>query len=138
MIKEPEKYKNGIHPAAGLSERDKTWVKTFYPPLTKDDYEKLLLLRSVRLNIAAGEQKNYIIQPTATRYYDISTFGTSDTIMVLFEDFKDELRYITADDDSGEDYNASVRVKLFKNSKYILRIRFYYSDRTGETAVMIW
>jgi hypothetical protein len=58
--------------------------------------------------------------------------------MVLFEDDNGNPRYLTADDDSGEDTNASLWVKLLKGRKYILRIRLYYSDRSGETAVMMW
>jgi len=138
LIKEPEKYSNGLTPEQGLSERDKTWARTIYPPLTDADYAKLELLQSVTLDIAPGEQKNFRIQPSVTRYYDISTFGTSDTVMVLFEDQDGELRYLTADDDSGENYNASIRIKLFKDHKYVLRIRLYYKTRSGETAVMMW
>ncbi|MCZ8048831.1 MAG: hypothetical protein GPI90_12075 [Microcystis aeruginosa K13-05] len=43
-----------------------------------------------------------------------------------------------SDDDSGDDTNASLRVKLLKDHKYILRIRLCYSDCSGETAVMMW
>ena len=138
LIKEPAQYRSGLRPTGGLSERDKTWVKTFYPLLTDNDYSELKPLQSVELDIAEGEQKNFIIQPTATRYYDIRTFGVSDTVMVLFEDEGGELRYRTGDDDSGEDSNASIRFKLIQGRKYVLRIRLYYSDRRGATAVMMW
>jgi len=138
LIKEPEKYRTGLDPAGGLSERDLTWVKTFYPALADKDYTELEPFKSVELEIAAGQQRNFVIEPAATRYYDIRTFGLSDTVIALFEDDGAEPRYITADDDSGEDYNASLNVKLFKNRRYVLRVRLYYSDRAGETAVMIW
>ena len=55
-----------------------------------------------------------MIRPDATRKYEIRTFGTSDTVMVLFEDENGELRYLAGDDDSGEDYNAHLQVKLLK------------------------
>jgi hypothetical protein len=138
MIKEPEQYRNGLSPAGGLSERDKTWVKTFYPPLAAQDYVELKPFRSAELTIGPGEQKNFVIRPTNTRYYDIQTFGESDTVIVLFEEEGGELRYRTADDDSGEDYNASLRLKLIKGHKYVLRVRLYYAARAGETAVMFW
>ncbi len=138
LIRDPAQYRNGLKPAGSLSERDKMWVKKFYPSLTNQDYTPLKPLQSVTLSIASGEQMNFIIQPEATRFYDIRTFGTSDTVIVLFEDEKDNPRYLTADDDSGEDKNASLRVKLLKGRQYILRIRLYYSDRSGETAVMMW
>jgi hypothetical protein len=138
MIKEPAQYKNGLSPAGGLSSRDKTWVTTFYPPLANADYTELQPFESVKLALAAGEQRNYIIRPNATRYYEIRTFGTSDTVMVLFEDDNGALRYQTGDDDSGEDRNASIHIKLMSGRKYVLRIRLYYADRTGETTVMMW
>jgi hypothetical protein len=81
---------------------------------------------------------NFRIEPDATRSYTIRTFGISDTVMVLFEEVNGELRYLTGDDDSGEDYNAEIQVRLFRGRRYVLRIRLYYSDRAGETAVMMW
>ncbi len=138
MIKKPEKYINGLEPEAGLSKRDKTWVKTFYPALKKNDYLNLLPWRSVQMSIGAGEQINFNINPETTRYYNLSTFGSSDTLMVLFEDENGELRYREADDDSGTGYNAKIRIKLIKGHKYVLRIRLYYSNKFGETAVMMW
>ncbi|MEW6363151.1 MAG: M12 family metallopeptidase [Acidobacteriota bacterium] len=138
LIKEPAQYRDGLAPAGGLSDRDKQWVRTFYPPLTAADYTELLPLKSVELAIAPGEQRNFLIKPDATRYYEIRTFGESDTVMVLFEDAAGELRYLTADDDSGEDYNAHIRLKLTKDLKYVLRIRLYYSERAGQTVVMMW
>lgn len=138
LIKEPAQYRNGLIPAGGLSERDKSWVRTFYPPLDEADYEELNPVESVRLALAPGEQRNFVIRPQATRYYEVRTFGTSDTVMVLFEDLNGEPRYLTGDDDSGQDRNAYIRVKLRKGRKYLLRIRLYYASRAGETAVMMW
>jgi hypothetical protein len=138
LIREPARYTGGLVPAGGLSDRDKTWVRTFYPPLSDTDYEELRPVESVRLSIAAGEQRNFVIRPQATRYYEIRTFGASDTVMVLFEDLDGEPRYLTADDDSGEDRNAHIRVKLLKGREYVLRVRLFYAARAGETAVMMW
>lgn len=138
LIKEPEQYRTGLEPAAGLSERDREWVKSFYPLLTDHDYTELEPYHSVQLAIAPGEQKNFIIEPHDTRYYEIRTFGVSDTVLVLFEDENGEPRYVTADDDSGENYNSYIRVKLFSGRTYILRIRLYYSDVSGEPTIMVW
>ena len=137
LIKEPARYSNGLSPAGGLSDHDETWVRTFYPPLAEPEKE-LRLLETVRLDIAPGEQKNLVIRPEATRYYDVRTFGTSDSVMVLFEDRSGQLRYLTGDDDSGEDRNASIRTRLVKGRRYVLRVRLYYANRAGETAVMMW
>ena len=138
LIVAPEEFQDGIQPKPGLSDRDKAWVKNFYPPLKKADYTELKPFESVPLEIDEGQQRNFTITPKATRKYDIRTFGIMDTVMVLFEDVDGALKYRTANDDSGEDYNASFRIKLYKGRKYILRIRLYYRDRAGETAVMIW
>lgn len=138
MIDRPEEYRDGINPAGGLSERDRTWVQTFYPPLGPSDYTRLAPLQLERLSIQPGQQRNFVIEPEATRKYDIRTFGVSDTVIVLFEDQNGDLRYRAGDDDSGENYNASMNVKLFKGRRYVLRVRLYYADRAGETAIMFW
>ena len=44
--------------------------------------------------------------PKRSRNYEIRTLGTSDTVIVLFEDVNGELKYRGGDDDSGEDRNA--------------------------------
>ncbi len=138
LIKLPIPFRNGLQPAGGLSDRDKTWVKTFYPSLSPADHSVLVPFKSNPLTLAAGEQANFTFIPAATRNYEIKTFGTSDTVMVLFEDTGGEPRYMTADDDSGEDWNAYIRTKLYKGRKYIVRLRLYYAERTGETAIMLW
>lgn len=138
MIRAPEQYRNGISPEPGLSERDKTWVRTFYPPLSASDYAELRPLESKTLNIQPGGQSNFIIRPGATRNYEIGTFGSSDTVVVLFEDDSGSLRHLAGDDDGGDDRNARLSVKLLKGRTYVLRVRIYHQDRAGATAVMLW
>ncbi len=139
LIKDPEQYKlQGIRPAGGLSARDKTWVKTFYPPLDPPQDVQLEVSQSVKLSLGAGEQRSFRIKPQATREYNLQTFGASDTVMVLFEKVNGELRFLAGDDDSGEERNAHITTKLRKDQEYVLRIRLYYADKTGETAVMLW
>jgi hypothetical protein len=138
MIKEPPQYRNGLTPAGGLSERDQNWVKTFYPALEPHKEIELKVAESAKLNLSPGEQKDFIIKPNASRSYEIRTFGTSDTVMVLFENINGELRYFKGDDDSGEDRNALIKARLRKGRSYVLRIRLYYADRAGETAVMYY
>ena len=138
LIKQPAKYSNGLFPEPGLSDRDKQWVKQFYPPLDPRKDSELHPFDSVELMLSEGEQKDFVIKPDATRYYKIQTFGSSDTVVVLFEDENGDLKYRAGDDDSGEDYNASLEVKLIKGRRYVLRIRLYWSDDTGRTAVMMW
>ena len=139
LIRKPEQYFNtGLTPAGGLSAKDEAWVKTLYPPMDADQDVELKVAQSVLLQISAGEQRNFTIAPQETRYYTFQTFGASDSVLVLFEDDHGHLRYRTGDDDSGEDTNAYFRVKLIKGRRYVLRVRLYYSDRPGQTAVMMW
>jgi hypothetical protein len=137
FIKEPAEYSRGVKPHGGLSERDKTWVQTFYPPL-EPQYPSLEPFKPAFLNIEPAEQKNFTLTPEATRRYTIQTFGVSDTVMVLFEEVDGELRYLTGDDDSGTSNNASIKVKLFSGRSYVLRVRLYYKGGSGKTAVMMW
>jgi len=138
LIDKPERYRNGLVPAPDLSTRDKQWVKEFYPALGTRDYKKLTPFQSVRLRLDPGEQANFTVHPEGTRKYTISTFGPSDTILVLFEDVNGELRYQTADDDSGQDFNSKITVRLFKDRKYIVRLRLYYQDSAGDAGIMMW
>ena len=58
--------------------------------------------------------------------------------MVLFEDDDGDPRFIAGDDDSGEDRNSKLELQLLEGRRYILRIRLYWADATGRTAVMMW
>jgi hypothetical protein len=137
FIKEPADYRSGVQPAGGLSERDKTWVLTFYPA-QEPQYPSLAPFQPAFLSIEPGDQKNFAIRPEATRTYTMQTFGTADTVMVLFEEVGGEPRYLTGDDDSGTSSNARIKWKLFQGRNYVLRVRLYYSGGAGKTAVMIW
>ncbi len=138
LIRQPVQYQNGLQPAPGLSERDRVWALKLYPKLNKSDYQTLSPFQFERLNLAAGEQVNFEISPNVTRKYTFSTFGTSDTVMVLFEDVDGSLRYRTGDDDSGYDRNARFERKLYKGRRYVLRIRLYYRYRAGDFGILMW
>ena len=139
MILQPEKYRAGLTPAGGLSTADRTWIRNFYPPLAAKDEITLQLLQSERLKIFAGEQRNFLLKPTVTRYYEMRTFGQADTVAVLFERPQSgDDRYLSGDDDSGEDRNAYLRRRLKAGHTYVLRIRLYYASAAGETGVMWW
>lgn len=139
MINGPAPYSSeGIQPANGLSARDVSWVQQFYPPLQPQNDPELTPFDSVELRLGQGEQRNFVIEPDATRYYNIQTFGVADTVMALFEDEGGSLRFVTADDDSGHATNSRLRIRLFAGRRYVLRIRLYWADATGQTAVMLW
>lgn len=137
LIKEPARFQAGLNPPGGLSAADKEWVRTFYPPLAPEP-PLLEAFRSQPLSLAPGQQADFRIEPGATRRYRVSTFGDADTVLVLFEDVDGDLRHLAADDDSGTDRNALVRVKLFRGRRYVVRTRLYWAGASGETAVMYW
>lgn len=139
MIRRPEQFQTQpLLPAPGLSDMDKDWARHFYPPLTKKSYAELKPYRSVRAKIEPSDQLNFYVKPTATRWYNFATFGSSDTVMVLFEEIDGEYRYRAGDDDSGHSLNASFEERLFAGRSYVLRVRLYWQHRRGDFGVMMW
>jgi hypothetical protein len=140
LIKVPVQFQTQpLQPAGGLSARDKTYVQQLYPgqgPVSS--FPELVLMESRPLNIGAGQQVDLRLRPKRSRVYEIKTFGSSDVVIVLFEDVNGEMKYLGGDDDSGEDRNAYLKLRLSRGKKYVLRLRLYYADHVGETAVMWW
>ena len=102
-------------------------------PLTRADDEELEPRRGQAAPDHPGQQRSFVLKPTVDRYYEIRTFGTSDTVIVLFErtpSGKD--RFVTGDDDSGEDRNAYIRRRLHAGRTYVLRIRLYDAADSGD------
>ena len=138
LIKQPTSFRNGLQPQGGLSSRDLTWVRSFYPALSDSGLVSLKPSQSQELGLRTGEQKSFLVTPTATRRYDIRTFGNSDTLMVLFEERAGTWRFLASDDDSGEDRNASLRVRLVKGHRYAVRVRMRFDDGTTTPTIMLW
>ncbi|MEH6626512.1 MAG: matrixin family metalloprotease [Motiliproteus sp.] len=137
LILSPAEFRSGLNPESGLSETDMARVRLFYPEM-ESRHKKLKRFVAERLNLAPAQQSNFVIKPTATKRYQIQTFGSSDTLMVLFEDNQGTLEHMAADDDSGWGHNARLEVRLVKDRQYVLRIRLYFSEESGEFAVMMW
>jgi hypothetical protein len=136
LIDEPQQYDvSGLTPPGTLSAADKEWVRKWYPPL-QAALPTLQPFQPAVLDLAAGQQADFSIKPTASRKYKIETKGALDTLLVLFEDIGGEPRYLTADDDSGQDYNASITYKLFAGRNYIARLRLYNPGQSGTTSLM--
>jgi hypothetical protein len=136
LIDEPQQYDiNGLFPPGTLSSPDKEWALKWYPPL-QATLPMLQPFQAMVVDLAAGQQVDFAIKPTQSRKYKIETKGASDTLLVLFEDINGELRFLVGDDDSGEDWNATIGYKLFKNRTYVIRIRLYYPGQSGKTSVM--
>jgi hypothetical protein len=139
LISKPEDYvTRPLTPAGGLSKHDIQAAKEFYPSLENAKEPELVPFQSRQLKLGPGEQANFRIRPAVSRRYTIQTFGTSDSVIVLFEDAKGKQVYVAGDDDGGQDRNALLDIKLTRGKEYVLRVRLYYSQASGETAVMLW
>jgi hypothetical protein len=135
LIDEPEKYDiNGLTPPATLSSADKGWALKWYPSQAPA-LQKLKPFQAATAELSSGQQIDFTIEPAESRKYLIETKGASDTVLVLFENIGGP-RYLSGDDDSGEDRNASIEYKLFSGRSYIVRLRMYYPGQTGQTSVM--
>ena len=137
LIKEPARFQAGLNPPGGLSEADKEWVLKFFPAI-KPELPVLDPFKSVPLSLSPAEQADFALEPSASRTYEIATFGTADTVLVLFENVDGELRFVAGDDDSGEDRNSRVSAKLFQGRHYVVRVRLYWAGESGQTALMYW
>jgi hypothetical protein len=136
LIDEPEEYDiNGLTPPGTLSKADKEWALKWYPGL-EPELTTLQPFEAIALDLAAGQQADFAIEPTSSRKYTIETKGASDTLLVLFEEINGEPRYLSGDDDSGEDRNARITYKLFQGRRYIVRLRLYYPGQSGKTSVV--
>jgi hypothetical protein len=137
LILEPAEYRDGVSPPGTLSPLDQQWARKWYPGEAAGP-EELTPFNSVELSLGSGEQRDFLITPPTSRRHEIATFGSVDTLLVLFEEVDGELRYLTADDDSGEATNARISVKLHKDRRYVLKLRLYWAEDSGNTAVMYW
>lgn len=139
LIISPEEYQtNPLIPSPGLSAIDIKEVKKFYPDTSAVKLPELKPFLSKILKLSAEQQVDYIIQPTLSRTYTMQTFGSMDTVMVLFEDDNGEPIYLAGDDDSGTNTNSKIETRLISGRTYYLRLRLYYANNEGQGGVMLW
>jgi hypothetical protein len=137
LILQPTKYANGLTPAGGLSKIDKEWVRHTYPALPTSQQE-LKPFMSERIDIEEGGQSGYQFKPTDSREYTFKTFGSSDCVVVVFEQTTKGPKYLKGVDDSGEDMNGEIRMRLEKGKSYSVQVRLLYKDPTSQLAIMVW
>ncbi|MEH0548519.1 matrixin family metalloprotease [Streptomyces sp. B21-105] len=138
LIRKPEKYgREGIESPLDLSAVDKDHVLRWYPALVARP-ARLEPFQSYPLQLSSGEQADFEIVPTETRKYEIGTFGQADANLVLFEERDGEPRYLTAENDSGQDRNSRIGVRLVKGRRYVARVRLYSAWGGGGAALMYW
>lgn len=139
LILRPQQYRDdGVPPPTGLSERDQEWVLSWYPGLDGEEPPRLRPHESRPVSLEPGGQVNFLVEAEATGVYEIGTFGSADTLLVVFEEVDGELVFLVGDDDSGEDRNARVKAKLQAGRRYVVRVRLYYAWASGTFAVMLW
>lgn len=139
LIVEPASYSNGLKPKGGLSNADKSWVASSYPGTKPSETMTALTpARSVLLALAAGQTRTFSFKPTRTRTYRIGSFGTADTLLVLFEATPTGNVQIAGDDDSGADRNALITMRLVAGREYVVGVRLYYAESAAETSLMVW
>ena len=137
LIAKPQQYAAGLQPAGGLSPRDVTWVKTFYPPMAAGAFRAIKVGESQLLNVASGSQADFLFEAAATRKYTVQSFGPCDTQIVLFEEVDRQWRYLGADDDSGEDRNAMITVRMRAARRYAIRVRLKYNPGGSPPSIML-
>lgn len=137
LIVEPAKYGNGLYPKGGLSASDKAWIVESYPG-GKPKIPQLEVGLSQKLAIKPGQTRVFEFVPKRTRTYRLGTFGTSDTVMVLFEVTPLGNVQLAGNDDSGTDLNARIDMRLVNGRRYQIGVRLYYAEAAGETSIMVW
>jgi hypothetical protein len=138
LIEAPAKYTTGLAPKGGLSSADKSWVLESYPGTKPAAVNELKVGLSQLLKLKAGETRLFDFTPTRSRSYHVGTFGTSDTVLVLFETGAAGNVQIAENDDSASDTNAQVFTRLQKGRRYQVGVRLYYSDAAAETSILVW
>ncbi|GGZ52407.1 M12 family metallopeptidase [Paraglaciecola chathamensis] len=139
LILSPTEFQNApLIPAPGLSDMDIQEALKFYPNNSASQWPQLTPFLSHKLDIMPSEQLDFIIEPDISRTYNIQTFGSLDTVIVLFEDDNAEPIYLAGDDDSGTDYNAKISLRLINGRRYYLRLRLYSAGASGEGGIMLW
>ncbi|MEU8573175.1 beta-glucuronidase AbsR1 [Streptomyces asoensis] len=138
LILEPEQFRGGVHPSGQLSPMDKEFVLGWYPAPATPRPPALVPYRSAALSLGPGEQADFSVEPRETREYTVATFGASDSMAVLFEERDGEPRFLAGHDDGGTAHNATIRARLVKGRRYVVRVRLYSGWGSGETALMCW
>jgi len=136
LIIAPKPYDTeGVGENTTLSQSDVDWVKGWYPPTTQP--ASISVMHLERLDAAAGQQRDYLFAPEATREYKIGTIGESDCRVVIFEIRDNEPRHLVSGDDSGSESNVAIKTKLVKGRKYLVRVRVNFVTSPDGVGLLI-
>ena len=135
LIAKPKPYEiHGLRPPGTLSAADKQWALKWYPPLGAAQ-PTLQPFHPAVAELAPGQQMDRVIKPTVSGKYTIETKGASDAQLMLFEDINGTPRYLSGDDDSGEERSASISQKLFAGRTYVARLRLVHPGPSGQVSL---
>lgn len=137
LISQPAKYATGLNPAGGLSANDKAWIKKTYPA-SPGAAKVLQAFSAAPIAAASGGQAEFAFKPTRSRRYRMRTFGNLDVVMVLARIDGSTETYLAGADDSGEDRNSEIEMRLDRGSTYSIRLRVLYREPESDCAIMVW
>ena len=137
LILEPAQYAAGLTPAGGLSAKDIEWIRKTYPKQASA-LKELKPFVSESMKIESGGQLSFAFKPTETRNYTVKTFGSTDAVVVISEESAAGQQYMKGIDDSGEDHNGEIQVRLEKGKSYSLQVRVLYKVPDANAAIMVW
>jgi hypothetical protein len=79
-------------------------------------------------NIREGEDYWYRVRATQTGFLVVETMGSTDTFLDAFDDSYNRIDW---DDDSGDNYNARLKILAEAGKTYIFRLKGYGGYETG-------
>jgi len=133
----PDQYDvNGLVPPARYRTRQDVGGRSGIPARrpAPGTIESLPVDRGRSCDRSAGR---FCIQAAGVTQYTIATKGACDNPARSFEEIRGQPRYLAADDDSGEDRNASITYKLFMGRTYHISFVCITRAQTGTTSVMV-
>jgi len=102
-------------------------------PAFAQNTQELHIDSNISGTLRVGQEILYIVNPNENGILVVETSGNTDTYLEAFRIVQDsDIRYITKDDDSGEDFNASVSIVVKSGSSYLIKLRCYNSNISGE------
>lgn len=137
LIVQPPKYQKEATPRnLTISPSDRRLMLQVYPKVAaiQESLEPMMLRR---LELEPSAQADLAVKVEDSRDYEIQTVGKSDARLVLFERRGGEWRYMAADDDSVEDRNARLSVRLVRDREYKLSVRLHFAYGGNGFGVML-
>jgi len=133
LIDEPDQYdQNGLYPPGTLSAADKAWALKWYPGSTSQPAAIRVGGRRPR-----GRSTNRFRNPAARV---AKVHHCNECFRHVARSFRRyrwaAARYLAADNDSGENRNATITYKLFSGRAYRVRLRLYYPRQSRTTSLM--